>query len=373
MNMPRLAGSTLLAAALALAACAPRENLFPGMPRDPVAQNPASGPYLFGYFLGNGDGLHLAYSNDGLKFTPLNDGNVYLRSDVGNQIMRDPCLRQGPDGIYRLTWTTGWWDKGLGVASSPDLIHWSTQLYIEVNKDNPTAVNTWAPELFYNDLKNEWMVFWATTIPERFTETQIDGGRGRSGPNGNQSLNHRIYCITSPDFVHFSDPKLLVDPGFNCIDATIVKIGTSDLPSGKYAMVIKDETAAPVAKKNLRVLLAENPEGPWGKASEPISPQDLWVEGPTVSRVGSDWIIYYDEYRNGRYGAIRSPDFLHWEAVKNLEIPKASHGTIFSVDPAVIARLQKTPPFVPPPVVRRSPETRGPPANPTSAPATAPK
>ena len=30
--------------------------------------------------------------------------------------MRDPCLVAGPDGQFHLVWTTGWWDKGIGIA-----------------------------------------------------------------------------------------------------------------------------------------------------------------------------------------------------------------------------------------------------------------
>ena len=189
-----------------------------------MPDRPERGPFLFSYFYGNGDGLHLAWSSDGLRMTPLNNDRIVLKPTLGNGLMRDPCLRQGPDGMYHLVWTTGWWDNGFGVASSPDLIHWGPQRYVEVNKNNPTAVNTWAPELFYNDQKSEWMIFWATTIPGKFAETELDGGQGDSGPNKNKSLNHRIYYVTTKDFETFSDMKLLVDPGFNSIDATIAKL-----------------------------------------------------------------------------------------------------------------------------------------------------
>src|SRR5262245_3643061 len=315
---------------------------------DPVPDHPERGPFLFSYFLGNGDGLHLAYSTDGLQMTPLNGGKIYLKPTIGNGLMRDPCIRQGADGVYHLVWTTGWWDKGFGVASSPDLIHWGPQRYVEVNKNNATAVNTWAPELFYNDQKQEWMIFWATTIPGKFAETEINGGKGDSGPNKTQSLNHRIYYVTTKDFETFSEPKLLVDPGFNCIDATIVRIplgGAWSPMAGKYVMVIKDETFAPQPKKNLRVLSADSPEGPWSAASEPITKD--WVEGPSIARVGDGWYVYYDEYRNHTYGAVRTTDFRTFDVVKeNFAFPDgARHGTVFPVVPAALERLKTTPPI----------------------------
>ena len=175
---------------------------------DALPEHPERGPFLFCYFFGNGDGLHLAWSTDGLQMTPLANDAIFLKPTIGGGLMRDPCIRQGPDGVYHLVWTTGWWDKGFGVSSSPDLVHWGPQQFVEVNKDNPTAINTWAPELFYNDQKQQWMVFWATTIPGKFAETEPPSGKGDSGPNKNQPLNHRIYYVTTKDFNTWSPPKL---------------------------------------------------------------------------------------------------------------------------------------------------------------------
>src|SRR5262249_46324974 len=86
---------------------------------------PGNGPFLFSYFLGNGDGLHLAWSDDGLNFTPLGGPNkIFLKPTIGANIdgstkdqhlMRDPCIRQGPDGMYHLVWTTGWYQRGIGA------------------------------------------------------------------------------------------------------------------------------------------------------------------------------------------------------------------------------------------------------------------
>src|SRR5262249_13452890 len=144
-----------------------------------------------------------------------------------------------------------------------------------------------------------------------------------------------------------SDMKLLVDPGFNCIDATMVKIpaSASSPLAGKYVMVIKDETFAPQPKKNLRVLSADSPEGPWSSASEPITKD--WVEGPSVARVADAWYVYYDEYRNHTYGAVRTKDFRTFEVVnENFSFPAgARHGTVFPVVPAALERLKSAPPI----------------------------
>ena len=59
---------------------------------DPAGQKTAGG-YLFSSFRGNGeDGLHLAYSRDGLKWTPLGGDKSFLKPRLGGNLMRDPCI-----------------------------------------------------------------------------------------------------------------------------------------------------------------------------------------------------------------------------------------------------------------------------------------
>jgi hypothetical protein len=321
-----------------------------GIKADPVPAHPERGPFLFCYFWGNGDGLHLAASADGLQFAAIGGANkIFLNPTIGvnidgstrdSHLMRDPCIRQGPDGMYHLVWTTGWYQYGFGTASSPDLTHWSEQQFVEVMKFEPKTANTWAPELFYDAQKGQWMVFWASTIAGRFPATDPPPGAGDRLTLAGVStgLNHRIYYTTTKDFRTWAAAKLLYDPGFNCIDATVAK-----MPDGRYIMVLKDETKVPVAKKNLRMATADTPEGPWSKASEPISKGDTWVEGPTINRVNDAWYVYYDEYQNSRYGAIKTTDFKTWELVEgNFAVPAGSrHGTVFPTTQGVIERLKR--------------------------------
>ncbi|MGL5273534.1 MAG: family 43 glycosylhydrolase, partial [Phocaeicola sp.] len=79
--------------------------------------------YLFSYFVEKSrDGLHLAYSYDGLTWTPLNNGKSFLVPMVGkDKLMRDPSICQAPDGTFHMVWTSSWTDRIIGYASSPDL------------------------------------------------------------------------------------------------------------------------------------------------------------------------------------------------------------------------------------------------------------
>jgi PelA/Pel-15E family pectate lyase len=103
-------------------------------------------------------------------------------------------------------------------------------------------------------------------------------------------------------------------------------------------MILKDETRNPV-KKNLRITESRNATGPYGSASPPFSPE--WVEGPTAARVNNEWIVYFDMYRDHRYGAVKSRDLKNWETITDkLSMPAgARHGSVFTVSDQVLARL----------------------------------
>ena len=126
--------------------------------------------YMFSYFKDNGeDGLHLAYSFDGYQWTALKHDSSFLKPGVAkDKLMRDPCIIHGADNKFHMVWTVSWNDRGIGYASSGDLIHWSQQQFIPVMKDEPNAENCWAPEILYDKDQKLYMIYWATTIPGRF-------------------------------------------------------------------------------------------------------------------------------------------------------------------------------------------------------------
>lgn len=283
--------------------------------------------YLFSYFKGNGeDGLHLAYSADGLSWRALNNDNALLRPTVGkDKLMRDPQIALGPDGLFRMVWTSSWSEAVLGYASSKDLINWSEQQAITPLAQEANVRNVWAPETFYDAAKKEYLLFWATTIPGRFPETD------NSGDNG---LNHRIYLTTTRDFRTFTPTRLFYDPGFNVIDATLIRDGR------RFIMFCKDETRQPVAHKNLRYAVSRRAQGPYRAASVPIT-GNYWAEGPSAIKIGDRWIVYFDKYREHRYGAVASTDLQHWADISaQVQFPAgARHGTVFRVPPAVLSGL----------------------------------
>ena len=283
--------------------------------------------YLFAYFKGNGeDGLHLASSANGYDWETLKNDTSFLTPEVGkDKLMRDPCITKGGDGLYHMVWTVSWTDKGIGYASSKDMIHWSNQEFIPVMAHEEKARNTWAPEITYEEKSKEYMIYWASTIEGKFPETQSTEDKG---------YNHRIYYTTTKDFKKFSKTKLLYEPGFNVIDASIVKQGD------EFVMYLKDETKVPV-QKNLKIATSKKLTGPYTKASAPIT-GNYWAEGPTAIQIDGKWTVYFDKYRDHKYGAVQQNEN-GWEDISDkISLPNgARHGTVIKVDSEIIDNLKK--------------------------------
>lgn len=268
------------------------------------------------------EGLRLLYSYDAYHWTDMN--KTFLKPAVGTlKVLRDPSIVQGPDGTFHLVWTCSWkGDKGFGYASSKDLINWSEQKFLPVMESEPKTVNVWAPEIFYDNEKNEYVIIWASTIPFRFAKGVEE-----------EENNHRMYSITTKDFVTFSKSKLFLDPGFSVIDAVIVKRASKD-----YALVLKDNTRP---NRNLKVAFAKDALGPYENISVPFSAK--LTEGPTVVKVGKDWLIYFDAYGQKTYSAYKTDDFKTFKDVTpEVSIPEGhKHGTIIKVKRKVIEHLLK--------------------------------
>ena len=164
--------------------------------------------YLFTSFRDNGE--------DGLRFLS-SDGRLPLEGSARptSQAARrpepvdarsEPVARAGRHVSPRLDHRLEK-DQGFGYASSKDLVHWSAQQFIPVMEHEPTTVNVWAPELFYDEPKEQFIICWASTIPGRFPDHEE--------PHDN---NQRMYYTTTRDFKTFTPAKLFFDPGFNVID-----------------------------------------------------------------------------------------------------------------------------------------------------------
>lgn len=277
--------------------------------------------YFFSTFREPADkGLFLAYSYDGYTWNDL--GGPWLAPEVGNQkVMRDPSVVKGPDGTFHMVWTSSWrGDLGFGYANSKDLVNWSEQEFITTMDFDTSTVNVWAPELFYDDDNDEYIIIWASTIPYKF-EKGIEEERN----------NHRMYYTITKDFKTFSDTKLFLDPGFSVIDCVVVKRGEKD-----YVLVLKDNTRP---ERNISVTFGKSPIGPWDNYSEPFSGK--LTEGPTVLNIDGDWLIYYDSYGDKRYKTTKTIDFKEFTDISSeVNFPEGhKHGTVFTAPENILNNL----------------------------------
>jgi hypothetical protein len=296
---------------------------------------------VFTSFAGSGDGLHLSVSEDEGK-TWKDLGKVFLKPTVGSKLMRDPHIMRGPDGIFRMVWTTGWKDKGIGYATSGDLLNWSEQKFLPLMEKVPGTANAWAPETFWDEATKQYVITWSSDVDGRFTAT-------KSADRG----NNRAWYVTTRDFVTFSTPKVLFDPGFDNIDTTLVKQGD------RYIAVFKEGDRQ--AKKEwgaLRWAVADKATGPYRLVTAPILTGQR-AEGPTLTVNGATTRLYIDYYGDGRYDAYETADWVNWTDISAqvTTAPGQRHGTVITAPdwmtkqlatgtPATVAAPRAAPPPV---------------------------
>jgi hypothetical protein len=105
---------------------------------------------------------------------------------------------------------------------------------------------------------------------------------------------------------------------------------------------VKNETEIPVAAKNIFLVRAPSPDGPWSAPSAPLPPAGVWVEGATAIKIGGWWHVYFDKYRDHKYGVVRSKDLVTWEDISDQLVvpPGIRHGTVLRVPRALVEGLK---------------------------------
>src|SRR5690606_40785368 len=103
-------------------------------------------------------------------------GEPIFTSTQGTEGLRDPFIIRSHEGdkFYMLAtdlkiaglaggFATAQKSGSLGmeVWESTDLVNWSEQRHVQVS--TPYAGNTWAPEAYWDDEINRYVVFWASS------------------------------------------------------------------------------------------------------------------------------------------------------------------------------------------------------------------
>lgn len=288
---------------------------------------------LLSYFRGNGEtGVFLAASEDGHKFTALNDDKpVFTPPEWRNQALtRDPSILFH-DGTFHMVWTSNWKGRVFGYANSPDLKTWSEPVMVtpfpESLPEEDQPLNVWAPEIRFDPVHDDFFILFSSTTPR-----ELHDGDSIIA----HDLDHRSYVVRTKDGKTFSDARLFFDPGFSVIDPVL------QLDGDRWAMVFKHELQPQDGGKNLRLTFApkdlEKPFPP--KIGEPFTPilgpgsplrANEQVEGPSLLHQDGKWWLYCDAFRNHHYTLITSPDLKTWsDETDQLDMPPAlRHGTVF--------------------------------------------
>ena len=350
---PRIA-RTLLLPFLALTGLlltllsAPPSTADPGAP--PVKHSKYAG-YLFAYFTGegtaNGEQIRYALSrgNDPLHWRELNAGKPVLTSTTGEKGLRDPFVIRSPKGdkFYLIATdlrmyqnSSGSWDqvqrhgsKSIMVWESTDLVHWTDQRLVKVSPDS--AGNTWAPEAYWDDELDAYVVFWASKL---YADDDPDH-------KGN-TYNKMLYATTK-DFRTFSEPKVWNDPGYSVIDSTVVKY------KDEYYRYTKDErdpgSSSPCSKFITGEKSTSLTSTTYDFVADCIGKGAMdRGEGPTVfkSITENKWYLFIDEYGGRGYVPFETTDLASgkWTPSTNYQLPASPrHGTVLPVTQQEYDRL----------------------------------
>lgn len=276
--------------------------------------------------------LHLALSTDGRRWTALNDNQP-----VWDHFVRDPYIRRGPDGRWRMLATGGGPARDrerVGprclYAASADLIHWQIEEYLPLmkevrNENGRLARNIWAPEWFYDDTSDEAVLIWSSSF-------ENEGWK-----------NSRLWVSRTRDWKTFTPAAVLFDPPYSVIDGTLLK------HREKYYLFHKEEEfgANTGERRAIRLAVADRLEGPYRSVEGPLNNGQLVpviTEGPAVMpdprRAG--WLLLYDFCMSNGYGISSSPDLRQWTVEQEAVFPPdARHGCVVRITPEEAARLHE--------------------------------
>lgn len=244
--------------------------------------------YLFAHFVNtegdaNCEQIYFSVSQDGQTWTTLNDKKPILTSNVGEKGVRDPYILRGEDGkffiiatdlsIYntksngKADWTRAAQrgSKSIVVWESSDLVNWSEASLVKINNDN--AGCTWAPEVVWDNEKQQYMVFWASVISD------------------DSYAKYRIYRSYTSDFKTFSAPELYIEEPNAVIDTTIID------HKGVYYRFTKNEARSSITMQECTSL-----SGKW-KDVETYNLGDMTgYEGPTIYKMNGEnkWCLLLD-------------------------------------------------------------------------------
>ncbi len=284
---------------------------------------------LMSYFRGNGEaGVYMALSEDGLKYTPLNEDQPIMRPPAwnGQKLTRDPSLIYH-EGLFHMVWTTNWQGNCFGYATSQNLVTWSKPVQVYPFSADLIPQRTWAPEICWDPFQKNYMIFWAAYF--------------------NDNDGHQIFLTRTSDGKNFSEAQKFLNRDFRCIDSMLCL----DEENDRWVMIYKNEIAVGRGGKNLRVATAPlDFSSPWVDLGNPIIGPgskiypEAMTEGPSLLKTDTGWNLYWDSPTRKKYGMASSTDLVNWkDRSAELTLPKKlRHGTVFLAPTSAVGWLDES-------------------------------
>ena len=201
-----------------------------------VAEMPRTAPdagYAAAYFRSDGDERIYAAAtteNDFFTFEEVNDGAPVVSNEADTTGHRDPYILRSHDGDkYYMIATdlcigcgTGWGEAQsngslkVNVWESTDMVHWQRTNGDEngaIPVNQPEAGMTWAPEAYWDDDLQSYVLFFASRLYDDVDHTSGEG-------------HAQMFAVLTRDFVTFTAPPASwQNTGHARIDSTVQKIG----------------------------------------------------------------------------------------------------------------------------------------------------
>jgi hypothetical protein len=300
-----------------------------------VAEDGRSAPdagYAAAYFKSDSDEkIYQAATsgNDFFTFSPVNGGRPTVSSTADTTGLRDPYILRSKDGDkYYMIATdlcigcgTGWGpaqsDGSLKVEvwESTDLVDWqrTNEENTGITINQPAAGMTWAPEAYWDDELQSYVVFFASRLYSDASHSNSD------------KLYARMFYVLTRDFRTFTyPPTSWQDTGNARIDSTVTKIGdyyyrftkneeggaADGLEAGKDIFLERSKVlTAPTTRSNW----SADPSQTWqltdtrmttletGQAGE--GPQIVKLNEGDPNNTGDGYVFLVDNYGAGGYRA----------------------------------------------------------------------
>ena len=292
----------------------------------------AQSHYLFTYFTGNETAqqqIFFAVSDNGLDFTPLNDGKPVIEADTISVSggIRDPHLLRAEDGTWLMVatdmdWQRGKWsNRGIIMMRSSDLIHWSHRaIHFPARFASETAAKAdavWAPQVIFDPSMDKYMVYFSLHSP-------------KDGPFPRDAVH---YCYANADFTDLEGrPQLLFDFPTPTIDTDIVRDH-----EGLFHVFFNTWGNGQTGRRKF-VAQSLQDWNSWKLIDVVMMPEGINMKSEGSSAYplddGKTWVLAYDCFANGVFHFCTTTDLEHFTLVRETKATgnfTPRHGSVATI------------------------------------------